>query len=84
MEKVQWNSIDKKENGLKYSKNDKSSTLPHFQNHASSSFVIINSIISLKKISMHHTCKSSQKKIRWGQSGLEKIPTSQWLATLLP
>ena len=28
MEKVQWNSIDKKQNGLKYSKNDKSSTLP--------------------------------------------------------
>ena len=25
MEKVQWNSIDKKQNGLKYSKNDKSS-----------------------------------------------------------
>ena len=24
MEKVQWNSIDKKQNGLKYSKNDKS------------------------------------------------------------
>ena len=22
MEKVQWNSIDKKQNGLKYSKND--------------------------------------------------------------
>ena len=28
MEKVQWNLIDKKQNGLKYSKNDKSSTLP--------------------------------------------------------
>ena len=28
MEKVQWNSIDKKQNGLKYSKNDESSTLP--------------------------------------------------------
>ena len=28
MEKEQWNSIDKKQNGLKYSKNDKSSTLP--------------------------------------------------------
>ena len=28
MEKVQWNSTDKKQNGLKYSKNDKSSTLP--------------------------------------------------------
>ena len=25
MEKVQWNSIDKKQNGLKYSKNDKPS-----------------------------------------------------------
>ena len=25
MEKVQWNSIDKKQNGLIYSKNDKSS-----------------------------------------------------------
>ena len=31
MEKVQWNSIDKKQNGLKYSKNDKSSTLPRKQ-----------------------------------------------------
>ena len=30
MEKVQWNSIDKKQNGLKYSKNDKSSTLPRY------------------------------------------------------
>ena len=28
MEKVQWNSIDKKQNGLKYSKNYESSTLP--------------------------------------------------------
>ena len=28
MEKVQWNSINKKQNCLKYSKNDKSSTLP--------------------------------------------------------
>ena len=28
MEKVKWNSIEKKQNGLKYSKNDKSSTLP--------------------------------------------------------
>ena len=28
MEKVQWNSIDKKPNRLKYSKNDESSTLP--------------------------------------------------------
>ena len=27
MEKVQWSSIDKKQNGLKYSKYDKSSTL---------------------------------------------------------
>ena len=27
MEKVQWNSTNKKQNGLKYSKNDKSSTL---------------------------------------------------------
>ena len=30
MEKVQWISIDKKQNGLKYSKNDKSSTLPRY------------------------------------------------------
>ena len=30
MEKVQWNSINKKKNGLKYSKNDKSSTLPRW------------------------------------------------------
>ena len=28
MEKVPLNSIDSKQNGLKYSKNDKSSTLP--------------------------------------------------------
>ena len=28
MEKVQWNAIDKKQNRLKYSKNEKSSTLP--------------------------------------------------------
>ena len=28
MEKIQRNSINKKQNGLKYSKNDKSSTLP--------------------------------------------------------
>ena len=31
MEKVQWNSNDKKQNGLKYSKNDKSSTLPRIK-----------------------------------------------------
>ena len=30
MEKVQWNSINKKQNGLRYSKNDKSSTLPSY------------------------------------------------------
>ena len=29
MEKVQWNSIENKQNGIKYSKNDKSSTLSH-------------------------------------------------------
>ena len=29
MEKVKLNSINKKQNGLKYSKNYKSSTLPH-------------------------------------------------------
>ena len=28
MEKAERNSIDKKQNGLKYTKNDKSSTLP--------------------------------------------------------
>ena len=28
MEKVQWNSINKKQNGLEQSKNEKSSTLP--------------------------------------------------------
>ena len=33
MEKVQWNSIDKKHHGLKYSKNDKSSTLPRLKFH---------------------------------------------------
>ena len=33
MEKVQWNSIDKKQNGLKYSKNDESSTLPRKTNN---------------------------------------------------
>ena len=31
MEKVQRISIDKKQNGLKYSKNDKSSTLPRWK-----------------------------------------------------
>ena len=29
MEKVQWNSLNKNQNEFKYSKNDKSSTLPH-------------------------------------------------------
>ena len=33
MKKVQWNSIDKKQNGLKYSKNNKSSTLPRGRIH---------------------------------------------------
>ena len=33
MEKVQRNSIDKKQNGLKYPKNDKSSTLPRHSNN---------------------------------------------------
>ena len=33
MEKVQWNSIDKTQNGLKYSKNDISSTLPCVKVH---------------------------------------------------
>ena len=38
MEKVQWISIDKKQNGLKYSKNDKSSTpvLNGFNSHSRS------------------------------------------------
>ena len=31
MDTVQWNSIDKIENGLKYSKNDNSFTLPQSQ-----------------------------------------------------
>ena len=30
MEKVQWNSIDKKQNGLEQPKNDKSSNLPRW------------------------------------------------------
>ena len=30
MEKVQWNSIDKKQNGLEQSKNDTSSTIPRY------------------------------------------------------
>ena len=33
MEKEQRNSINKKQNGLKYSKNDKSSTLPRQPNY---------------------------------------------------
>ena len=33
MEKVQWNSIDKKQYGLKYSKNDKPSTIPQKELH---------------------------------------------------
>ena len=33
MEKAQWNSIDKKQNGLKYSKNDESSTQPIVRNN---------------------------------------------------
>ena len=43
MEKVQFNSIDKKQNELKYSKNDKSSTLPRqikFKMHS-----LINAIL---------------------------------------
>ena len=35
MEKVQWILIDKKQNGLKYSKNDKSSTLPRYTYNSS-------------------------------------------------
>ena len=40
MEKVQWNSIDKKQNGLKYSKNDKSSTIPCPMNNKSEKWYI--------------------------------------------
>ena len=40
MEKVQWISIDKKQNGLKYSKNDKSSTLPRLAVHTSNANVV--------------------------------------------
>ena len=40
MEKVKFNSIDKKQNGLKQSKNDKSSTLPR-----SILYTIIHNII---------------------------------------
>ena len=32
MEKVQWNSVNKKQNGLKQSKNDKSSIVPEEEN----------------------------------------------------
>ena len=42
MEKVQWNSIDKKQNGLKYSKNDKSSTLPRGKKQVPFSMAIGN------------------------------------------
>ena len=44
MEKVQWNSIDKKQNGLKYSKNDKSSTPPP-RHHNTSLIPYIESIV---------------------------------------
>ena len=43
MGKVQWNSIHNKQNGLKYSKNDKSSTVPWISfNKISFSFPLKN------------------------------------------
>ena len=44
MEKVEWNSIDKKQNVLKYSKNDKSSTLPRQSEHITECSFIHNSV----------------------------------------
>ena len=40
MEKGEGNSIDKKQNGLKYSKNDKSSTLPRIYSITSTNTTI--------------------------------------------
>ena len=43
MEKVEWNSIDEKQNGLEQSKNDKSSTLPSMLSYIS--YIYTNLII---------------------------------------
>ena len=57
MEKVQWNSIDKKHNGLKYSKNDKSSTLPRTLsiNHCLMFYTLsINHCLMFYTLSINH------------------------------
>ena len=49
MENVQWNSIDKKQNGLEQSKNDESSTLPHY-GELKTCFGVYMLIVILNKI----------------------------------
>ena len=49
MEKVQWNSIDKKQYGLEQSKNDESSTLPSLKYAYVNQFQISNLILILSK-----------------------------------
>ena len=63
MEKVQWNSIDKKHNGLKYSKNDKSSTLPRLHNQCfnyKGRIFLIELVSMINKIKYSHlySCNS--------------------------
>ena len=57
MEKVQWNSIDKTQNGLKYSKNDKSSTLPPYNNNKQ------NVVIFFKKWKKYNEMQLTKNKM---------------------
>ena len=71
MEKVLWNSIDKKHNGLKYSKNDKSSTLPRLRTVCKESIPLTDHItvfeerrdqvpfsMAIKNMELMHECSS--------------------------
>ena len=53
MEKVQWNSINKKQNGLKYSKNDNSPTLTRNIREPTSALLNENNFypVSINKVS---------------------------------
>ena len=75
MKKVQWNSIDKKQNGLKYSKNDKSSTLPELEKECFLKHLRIAHGNSKNKIRQWNIGRRWENRNQYGKlhTGQEKI-----------
>ena len=73
-EKVQWNSIDKKQNGVKYSKNDKSSTLPRWM--AIKNVQLMQECCNHKGTANIKTDKDTKEEGRQRRVNMENVQTA--------